>query len=217
MADTSFELTASIRSALGKGASRRLRREEDLLPAVIYGANKEPQNITLSQRDMLRSLSNPAFYSHVLSIDVAGKKESVVLKDLHRHHSKDRLVHADFMRVKTNAPITMQVPLHIVGDDVAPGLKKGGVLSRLMTELEVTCLPADLPESIDVDITALDIEQSIHLTQVALPQGVRLAHAVEDDAHDQSVVSIHKPRGTEEPAEEETQETDEDAAADSAE
>ncbi|RLC97268.1 MAG: 50S ribosomal protein L25 [Chloroflexi bacterium] len=199
-----FEVQAELRSDEGKGASRRLRHAGKV-PAIVYGAGKTPVSLSLDHNKFLRHLDEDAFYSHILDIVVGGKKEQVVLKDLQRHPTSDRkIMHADFLRVKAGQALTMTVPLHFEGGDLAPGVKAGGAVSHLMAEVEVSCLPKDLPEYITIDISALELDASIHLTEISLPKGVELtalSHGQKEEmeegarsAYDQAVVNIHTPR-----------------------
>lgn len=188
-----FEFEAHVRTETGSAAMRRLRRE-DQVPAIVYGAGKEPALISIMHKEVLKALGHEAVYSHILTIKTNGKAEKVVLKDLLRHPSKPKVLHMDFLRVSGKEKLTMHVPLHFEGDASSPGLKAGGVLSKLMTDLEVTCLPADLPEYIAIDISKMDIGDAIHLSEITLPKGVALLHAVVDEEHDQAVVSIHAPK-----------------------
>jgi large subunit ribosomal protein L25 len=197
MSNVDFTITAEVRDDMGKGASRRLRREGKF-PAVIYGGEAEPASVTLDHDAMVHSLENEAFYSHILTLDVAGKKEKAVLKDLQRHPSKPLLLHADFMRVSDKEKIKMHVPLHFTNEEEAPGLKKGGVITHNMTEVEVQCLPKDLPEYLEVDLAGLDIEQILHLTDIKLPAGVDLVELLHGDDHDQAIAAIHKTRASKE-------------------
>lgn len=184
-----FEFNADVRGVKGTSASRGLRRQE-MVPAVVYGADQEPQKISLSHQAVWRALENEAFYSHILTLKIAGKPEQVILKDMHRHPYKSQIMHMDFMRIKANEELTMHVPLHLVGEDKAPGLKEGGVLSKLMNDLAIRCLPADLPEYIELDVSGLSIGDSLHLSDVKLPKGVSFVTEV-DEEHDHPVASIH--------------------------
>lgn len=189
-----YELTAETRAKSGKGYSRRLRRLENKVPAIVYGGEKNPTLISLDHNALVNALESEAFYSHILTLHVEGKEEKVVLKDLHRHPSKPKILHADFMRVSAKTKITMQIPLHFQGEELAPGVKiQGGVVSHQMTEIEVRCLPGNLPEFIEVDISNLSIGDAIHLSQLKLPQGVEITALLQGEEHDQPVVSIHKP------------------------
>ncbi|MGM0594060.1 MAG: 50S ribosomal protein L25/general stress protein Ctc [Pseudomonadota bacterium] len=197
-----FTITAEVRSDMGKGASRRLRRAGKF-PAVIYGGDAEPMALSLDHDDMVHSLENEAFYSHILSLDVDGKTEKAVLKDLQRHPSKPLLLHADFMRVSDKEKIKMHVPLHFINEESSPGVKKGGVVTHNMTEVEVQCLPKDLPEYLEVDMDGLEIEQILHLSDVKLPAGVELVELLHGDDHDQAIAAIHKTRASKEADEDE--------------
>lgn len=196
-----FALTAVTRQDVGKGASRRLRRLEDKIPAVVYGAEKEAVSLELEHRYVIKALENEAFYSHILTLNIDGKTENVVLKALQRHPSKARILHMDFLRISVKDKLTMQVPLHVLGEDVAPGVKlEGGNVSRLMTSIEVSCLPAALPEFLEVDISELKMGGSIHLSDICLPKGVELVADIAES--DQAVLSINKSRAVLEASEE---------------
>ncbi|MEI6415723.1 MAG: 50S ribosomal protein L25/general stress protein Ctc [Pseudomonadota bacterium] len=186
-----FEIQAQPRTDSGKGASRRLRRRGSL-PGIIYGAHQAPVMVTLEHREMLLHLSSEAFYSHILTLNLAGAKERVVLKDLQRHPYKPVVLHADFQRVSESELIRIRVPLHFANQTTAPGVKKGGLISHAVTEVEIACLPRDLPEFIEVDTGLLELGQSIHLSELTLPTGVQLAHKPEPDL---PVVSVHGARG----------------------
>jgi large subunit ribosomal protein L25 len=197
MSTVDFNITAEVRSDLGKGASRRLRHEGKV-PAVIYGAEKDPVSLTLDHDNLFHHLENEAFYSHILTIDVAGTKEKAVLKDLQRHPSKPIIMHADFMRVSEKEKLKMHVPLHFINEEEAPGVKQGGIVTHNITEVEVQCLPKDLPEYLEVDLTGLEIEQILHLTDVKLPAGVELVELLHGEEHNQAVAAIHKTRASKE-------------------
>ena len=186
----SFEFDAQLRESRGKAESRRMRRLDDNIPAVIYGLKKDPVAITLPHKDVIHAMDKEEFYSQVITLNVAGKPEKVVLKDLQRHPFKPKVMHVDFLRISAKEKITMNVPVHLLGEDKCAGIKAGGVLSQIQTEIEVSCLPAQLPTHIDIDISALEIGESVHLSKVSLPKGVELAHAIEDDEHDHPVVAI---------------------------
>lgn len=220
-----FEVQAELRTDTGKGASRRLRHAGQV-PAIMYGAEEEAVSLTLDHNKFLRHLDEEAFYAHILTIVVDGKKHKVVLKDLQRHPTSDmKIMHADFLRVSAKHAMTMNVQLHFIGDEIAPGVKvSGGKLTHLMSDVEISCLPKDLPEYIEVDTSALELDASIHLSELVLPKGVTLtalAHAQDEDleegsrsAYDQAVVSIHTPRAVVEVEEDEA--SDEAAAEEEA-
>ncbi|EKD54270.1 MAG: 50S ribosomal protein L25 [uncultured bacterium] len=198
MATIKFELEADVRQDIGKGASRRLRHT-DKVPAVIYGAGEAPESLTLDHNKALNALSHEAFYSHILTLKVGKKNEKVILKAVQRHPAKPRIAHIDFLRIRADQKLHMHVPFHFLGEENAPGLKEGGAFSHLMNDVEVVCLPADLPEFIEIDASNLLLDQSIHLSELKLPKGVELAafaHGVE--GHDQAIISIHIPRIIEE-------------------
>ena len=193
-----IELSASIREDMGKGASRRLRREAKM-PAILYGAGKDPLNLTLTQKDILRHLENEAFYTQVISLDVDGEKVDVVLRDLQRHPYRIDILHADFQRIDANKVLHVSVPLHFEGEDRAPGVKtEGGAVSHLMTEVEVECLPKAIPEYITVDISGMHSNDILHLSDLELPPGVVISALKQGEDHDAAVVSIHARKGASE-------------------
>src|SRR3990167_4661973 len=178
MADL-FEIKAQPRAQFGKTASRRLRRE-NRVPAIIYGAGKDPEAIVLEQDAISHMLENEATYSHILKVKLDNNTQQVVLKALKRHPFKPKIEHVDFLRIRATEKLFMKVPLHFVGGDVCPGVKKGdgenlGVVSQMASDLEIKCLPANLPEFIEVDISHLELNQTLHLSDIKLPAGVELA------------------------------------------
>ena len=204
-----FELNAELRSDMGKGASRRLRRNADMVPAILYGAGRDPQPLSIAHKDLYKALENEAFFSHIITIKADGKKQEAILKDLQRHPAKDRIMHADFLRIQMDQEITVEVPLHFMNEDSCVGVKQGGGnISHNMSVLEVTCLPGDLPEFIEVDIAELDVGESIHMSELTLPKGLTIPSLQLGDDHDHVVVSVNAPKRT--------AGSDDDAAADDA-
>ena len=199
-----FELEASLRHDMGKGASRRLRREEKV-PAVVYGGGKEGVALTLQHKHIVKSLENEAFYSHILSLKTGSEAERVILKDVQRHPFKPRILHLDFQRVRADEKLHMHIPLHFVGGAEAPGVKEGGVISHIMSDVEVSCLPDNLPEYIEVNVSNMVLNDILHLSNLTLPNGVEIVALLHDD--DKAVVSLHVPRVEEEPVEEVVEET----------
>jgi len=192
-----FVLNAEVRTLQGKGASRRLRREGKV-PAVLYGGHKDPISLMVGHFELENRLKNEAFYSHILTLNISGKEESAVLKDLQRHPAKSVVTHLDLQRVVADEELRMHVPLHFKGEDVAPGVKQGGgVVQHHLVDVEVVCLPKHLPEFIEVDVSAMNLNDALHLSQLKLPEGVTLTALQHGD--DQSVVSVHIPRVVEEP------------------
>lgn len=188
----SFELNAEVRNDTGKGASRRLRRAGKV-PAILYGAGQSPQMLALEHNPVAHSLENEAFYSHILNVNVGGAAVRAVLKDLQRHPYKPIIMHMDLQRISETEKLRMHIPLHFTGEDKAPGVKQGGgVLSRFVTEVEVSCLPRHLPEYIQVDVGNLALNDTLHLSSLPLPEGVELVALLH--GNDLSVASIHIPR-----------------------
>ncbi|MDY6840425.1 MAG: 50S ribosomal protein L25/general stress protein Ctc [Pseudomonadota bacterium] len=191
-----FVIEAFPRDDQGRGASRRLRREERKIPAIIYGGEKEATPVAIWHNELKKALEHEAFFSHVLVIELNGKKESVILKDLQRHPYKPLLTHADFLRVDKDHEINVNVPLHFVNEETAPAIKlQGGVANHQINEVEVVCLPQNLPEFIEVDMATVEMDQVIHLSDLRLPKDVKLAALLQGEDHDLPVVAIHKPRG----------------------
>ena len=191
-----FELNAVSRPDVGKGASRRLRRD-DKVPAIIYGAHAAPQTINLEHHKISKALENEAFYTKILTLNIDGKPEQVVLKSLQRHPYKPRITHVDFQRISATEKIIMRIPLHFIGADVCPGVKKaGGIVSHLMSQIEIKCLPADLPEFIDVDLSKLELNQTIHLSNLILPKDVEIIALTHKE--DKPVATVYIPAAVEE-------------------
>jgi len=192
-----YELQAELREGGGKGAARRLRRE-GMIPAVLYGAGKDAVSLKLNANAVGKQLANEAFYSHILDVKVDGEGTQAVLKALQRDPATDLVVHMDLLRVSSSQEITMHVPLHFVGEDTCPGIKAGGVANHLLVDLEISCLPKDLPEYIEVDMLHMDIGDSIHLSELKMPERVTLLALAQDPDHDQPVVSLQHSQKFEE-------------------
>ena len=195
-----FALNAEARSDLGKGASRRLRRIASLVPAVIYGGEKAPQSISLQAKDLAKLLENEAAFSHVLSLNVAGATETVLIKALQRHPAKGFVLHADFVRVIAGQKLTAHVPLHFINQESSVGVKQqGGEVSHTISEVEVSCQPQDLPEFIEVDLAKVEVGQIVHLSDIKLPKGVELVALAH--GNDLAVANIHASRVKDDSAE----------------
>ncbi len=190
-----FKLNVKTRNDMGKGASRRLRRLANEVPAIIYGGKKAPQNISLAQNEFEKALANEAFYSHIITLDVEGKSEDVILKDLQRHPAKPIILHADFFRVSKTKKLQVKAPLHFINEDICAGVKLGGgLISHSMTELDISCLPANLPEYIEVDVAAVEIGQILHISDIVLPKGVESVSLSHGEGHDLPIFTINKPK-----------------------
>jgi len=194
----SFQLVCEPRTDQGKGASRRLRHA-DKVPGVIYGAGKEPQSVQIGHNELFHHCENEAFFSHLLTVIVDGEEQEAIMKDLQRHPFKQKLMHFDLLRVKRGQKLRVTVPLHVIGEATSPGIKSGGVVARTMTDVEMNVLPRELPEYIEVDVSALEIGGAVHLSQLSLPESAELV-AFQGDTeeeraeHDQTVVHIVEPR-----------------------
>ncbi len=192
---TTFTLAAELRTDTGKGASRRLRHASKV-PAIIYGADKEPTMLTIRHDDILHAVEDEAFFSHILKLEIKdGDTEKVIIKDLQRHPAKVQIMHADFQRFDATQSLHVNVPLHFINEDICAGVKAGGLIAHLMAEIEVSCLAKDLPEYIEVDMSDLDSGESIQLSDLKLPEGVTSVVMSQGEGHDQAIASIHTPRG----------------------
>jgi large subunit ribosomal protein L25 len=193
-----FELNAEVRSDLGKGASRRLRRLAEQVPGIMYGGGKEPQPLSLVRRDLEKALENEAFYSHVLTINIGNVAEKAILKDLQRHPAKNRVTHADFLRVRDDVAIRVHVPIHFLNEAACYGVKtQGGMIQHQVTDIEVQCLPANIPSYIEVDMLNVHTGQIVHLSDVALPTGVTAVALALGEDHDLAIASVIAPKGGE--------------------
>lgn len=188
-----FELVAELRDVRGKGASRRLRRLEQRIPAILYGGDEPPALLSLDHAKVVHALENEAFYSHILTLDIHGKAQTVVLKALQRHPFKAHAVnHMDFLRIRPTDKLHMRIPLHFLHADTAAGLKMGGMITHHVMDIDIRCVASKLPEYIEVDLSNLHVDQIIHLSDLKLPEhveSVALSHN-----QDQPVVAMHLPR-----------------------
>lgn len=192
----SFEFDAELRLATGKGESRRARRSGKI-PAIVYGGAVAPVQLNLTHHRVIKALENEAVYSHILTLKYDGREEKAVLKAVQRHPSRPIIVHMDFQRVTETDKVRVHVPLHFVNQETSVGVKKGGVISHAMVEVEVVCLPKNLPEFIEVDMASVDIGGLVHLSELSLPEGVELVELIHGAEHDLPVASIHGARAAE--------------------
>jgi large subunit ribosomal protein L25 len=188
-----FEVVARPRGALGTSASRRLRRSGHI-PAILYGGGKDPIPLSLEENRIRKQIENEAFAAHILTVKVEDEESQAVLKSVHRDPATDRVIHMDFQRISARSEIHMHVPLHFVNEEDCPGKRAGGIVTHLLVEVEVGCLPKDLPEYIEVDMASLDVGDSVHLSELALPEGVHLMALAHNPDNDQPVVSVQHPQ-----------------------
>ena len=192
-----LELNAEIRTLVGRSASRKMRRVEGKIPAVVYGAAEEGQNLMLNVNELSKLMQSEAFYSQILNISISGKSQQVVVRDLHRSPDSGKVLHVDFLRVRADQEINVSIPLRFVNEENCIGVKVGGgLITHNLIEVEISCLPADLPEAIEVDVGDLDVGDSIHLSGLNVPNNVSIVALVSGDAdRDSSVVTVSAKRG----------------------
>lgn len=206
-----FEIQAEVRVDEGKGASRRLRRLENKTPAVIYGGQKAARSISLIRKDLEKMLEEEAFYTALISVQVDGETETAILKDVQRHPAKGFAMHVDFLRVEADKLIKVHVPLHFTNEETCKGVKLGGgMIQHQATDIEVQCLPKDIPEYIEVDMTDIDLGDIIHMSDIKLPEGVISTALALGEDHDLAIAAVLAPKGSKDSSEE----SEEDAADD---
>ncbi len=213
-----LNVQATSRSVFGKGASRRLRRE-NLVPAILYGAEEAPAPIALKHNEVVKHLSNDSFYSQLLMLSVdGGEPVRTLLRDVQRHPFRQQILHLDFQRVVAGAELQVTVPIHFLGEDVCPGVKlENGMVSHNDTEITVACLPRNIPEFVEVDMSEMNVGDSAHLSDIKMPEDVRLVDLVEKgDDSDRSIASVIAQRVVveEDEAADEAGDGDADAAGD---
>ena len=214
---TNFTINAKSREDTGKGASRRLRRLTGEVPAIIYGGKKDAEKISILHKDITKALENDAVYSSIISLSIDGKAEDTIIKDIQRHPAKQIILHMDFLRVSKTTKLQTRVPLNFINEDICVGVKLGGgLIAHTMTDIEVSCLPRDLPEAIDVDMAEVDVGQIVHLSDLTLPNGVESVSLSQGADYDLTVATVNKQKAVEidEPIE---SESTEDTSADSSE
>ena len=214
---TNFTINAKSRGDTGKGASRRLRRLTGEVPAIIYGGKKDAEKISILHKDITKALENDAVYSSIISLSIDGKAEDTIIKDIQRHPAKQIILHMDFLRVSKTTKLQTRVPLNFINEDICVGVKlSGGLIAHTMTDIEVSCLPKDLPEAIDVDMAEVDVGQIVHLSDLTLPDGVESVSLSQGADYDLTVATVNKQKAVEidEPSE---SESTEDTSAESSE
>jgi large subunit ribosomal protein L25 len=187
-----FDLIADYREDQGKGASRRLRHQ-GRVPAIIYGAGRPPRPITFDHNKVMHQLENESFYSSILNVKVGEKRQAAIVKDIQRHPSKRQIMHLDLQRIVEDQAIKMNVPIHYLGEEDAPGVRDGGgTVTKMVNDVEITCLPKDLPEYLELDISHLELDEMMYITDVKLPEGVEIVGLAQaEDEQAQPIVSIH--------------------------
>ena len=192
-----YELNATVREVKGKGASRRLRRLEALTPAIVYGGEKAPENVTLPLKDLNKAFEDEGFFSHIVTLNIGANKETVLIKDVQRHPFKPVVLHVDFQRVTNDTIIKQHIPLHFINEEACKGVKlQGGKATHVMSDVVVICAAGNLPEFIEVDLIDAEVGTQIHLSDLKLPKGVEILALTHGPDHDASVVSVDIPKGS---------------------
>ena len=187
-----IEIKAKERKSKGTGASRRLRHEGST-PGILYGGVKDAISLEIDTKELFMQFRHEAFHASILTLNLEGKKESVILRDFQMHPVRNNIQHIDFQRINENEKISVKVPFHFINEETAPGVKiEGGLVSHIMTEIDISCLPKDLPQYIEVDLGELAMGESIHLSEVTVPEGVDLTSLT--DENDPAITSISKPK-----------------------
>ena len=191
-----IQLVIESRTDVGKGASRRLRRQGNLVPGIIYGGADEPQNITLKKNELVKAMEQEAFFSQIVDLALDGNHQQAIVRDVQRHPAADEVMHIDFLRVRADQAVTLNVPLHFINEESCVGVKIGrGSIMKSAIEVEISALPKDVPEFIEVDMTDVEVNQVIHLSDLTLPEGVTLVALTYGADHDLNVASVQPPRG----------------------
>lgn len=203
-----FTLSAEVRSDYGKGASRRLRKSNKI-PGIIYGGGGNPTPLSLDHNEIINNLQTEAFFSQILTVKVDGSDEKAIIKDIQRHPYKQRILHMDFLRVRMDEAISVRVPIHYLNEETCFGVKtEGGALNKIENDVGISCLPGALPEYIEVDVIDLKLGESLHLSDITLPEGVTSTDYVEgDEDHDRAIITVFQPRAAAE--EDDTDEAEE--------
>lgn len=191
MSQPNYEFKAEIRGDMGKGASRRLRRQGGV-PAILYGGKEEAVSLTLDHDKLINAADHEGFYSQILTLHISGKKHQAILKDLQRHPFKPKITHLDFQRVNAKEELHTNLPIHFIGEEAVK--KSGGVVVHQMNDIEIACLPKDLPEYIEIDVSGLEIGDNIHLSQITAPKGVTFVELTRGEDHDPVLVTVSKPK-----------------------
>ena len=191
-----FEISCSVRADTGRGASRRLRRLDESIPAILYGGAKNPTSLTIAHKDIAKATENQTFFSQIITLKIGNKKEKAIVKALQRHPAKPFILHADFLRVSEKQAITVKVPIHFLNEDKCSGVKiGGGNILKTLNEIEISCLPKDLPEYVEVDMLEIALGESVHLSDISLPEGVISVALSVGEVNDLSVATVQAPRG----------------------
>ena len=191
-----IEIHAELREDVGKGASRRLRRNSEKVPGIIYGGTDDAVPLTMSSNELAKAMRLESFYSQILNVVVDGNSQQAVVRDLQRHPATERVMHIDFLRIRADRAIQVSIPLHFIDEDKCLGVREGGgSIIHILTEVEVSCLPGDLPEYLEVFMAEVELNQSVHLSELVVPEGVSIVALMYGAERDPNVVTVQVPRG----------------------
>ncbi len=212
---SALTLGVESRQNTGTSSSRKIRNHENKVPGVLYGGTQPAVFFSVQYRHVSKALQDEAFFSQLIDLDIDGKTERVVLRELQRHPASDKVIHIDFMRVSDDRELQISVPIHFLNSENCPGVKlQGGVLSRNLTEIQVSCLPKDIPAHLAVDMTDVEVGTVIHLSDLTLPEGVSIVSLALGEEYDTTVAAVHLPRGTTTDEDEDEESEEEEAARD---
>lgn len=196
--ESNFELSIEMRDVTGKGHIRRLRKNGDI-PGIIYGGKEEPKTISINHNQLIQKMQNDSFYTSILKLNLGEISESVVVKNVQRHPAKRKILHMDFQRILEDQKITLNVPIRFLNEENAIGVKmQGGEVAKIINDIEISCLPKNLPEYLEIDISNLELNQSLHVSDLNLPDGVEINLLIQEQNN--AIVSINPPRREEEEA-----------------
>ncbi|TDI94338.1 MAG: 50S ribosomal protein L25/general stress protein Ctc [Chloroflexi bacterium] len=190
-----IELEAELRTDVGKGASRRLRRLADKVPSIMYGGDQDSIALTLRYNELAKAMQEESFFSQIISIKTNGKSQQVVVRDLQRHPASDRVQHIDFLRIRADRALQVQVPIHFINEEECVGVRtEGGAISHMITDVEISCLPGDLPSFLEVDMLEVTLGTALHVSDIIVPEGVTIVALAQEEPNDAQIATVLVPR-----------------------
>jgi large subunit ribosomal protein L25 len=190
-----IELEAELRTDVGKGASRRLRRLADRVPSIMYGGEQDAIALTLQYNQLAKAMQQESFFSQIISIKTNGKAQQVVVRDLQRHPATERVQHIDFLRIRADRALQVQVPIHFINEEECVGVRtEGGAISHMVTDVEISCLPGDLPGFLEIDMLEVVLGTALHLSDIIVPEGVTIVALALEEPNDAQIATVQVPR-----------------------